>query len=132
MRLCARIGELGRVEVPALHLANQAEDRPVPKLLPLQSGGEVEQECITACPRQRPRRIEHCGELEVGERNRPHVAPEASCRGIQPKPTNGNAMRRLSTGSQCVGSDNPLYGLSRWPIASRLRLRSLLLPRNAK
>jgi hypothetical protein len=42
----------------------------------LQGGGKVEQECVTACHSQRASRIEDSGELEVGERNRPHVAPE--------------------------------------------------------
>jgi hypothetical protein len=51
VRLRALVGLERRIEVSALHLANQAEDRPVSEvLLPLQGGGKVEQEGVAACP----------------------------------------------------------------------------------
>jgi hypothetical protein len=76
MRLCALV-DLGRIKVSALHGANRPGDVTIPGVHDvLQGGGEVEQECVTACHSQRASRIEDSGELEVGERNRPHVAPE--------------------------------------------------------
>jgi hypothetical protein len=63
LRLRAAVGELRRIEVPALHGANQAEDRPIAKvLLPLQGDGKVEQECIAAGQGQRASRFEDGGE----------------------------------------------------------------------
>jgi hypothetical protein len=71
--LLALVGRQRRVEVSALHLADHAEDRPVSEVrLPLQDGGKVEQECVTACHSQRASRLEDSGELGIGKRDRRH------------------------------------------------------------
>jgi hypothetical protein len=77
MRLGARVGELRRIEVPALHSADRSRHIAIAGVRDaLQRRGNFLEERISVVHRQRPGRIEDSGELEIGERNRPHVAPE--------------------------------------------------------
>ena len=78
VRLPALISRERRIEVPALHRANRSRHIAVTGIRDaLQGRGQVEQKGVTACHSQRASRLKDSGELCVGKRDRPHVAPEA-------------------------------------------------------
>jgi hypothetical protein len=112
VRLRALVDLKRRIEVPALHLANQAEDRSVSELLSLQGNGKVEQEGIAAGPRQRPSRIEDGIELTVSEADRPHACPVTAFRsGIR-----SNASARNCDGADILHAHPPIWtdGTAPW------------------
>jgi hypothetical protein len=78
MLLFFTVVELGRIPVPPLHLADQTEDRPIAKLLPLQSGGQIDQEGVAGVRLQRFSGTHDGSELGVGKLEWPHVGEPRS------------------------------------------------------
>jgi hypothetical protein len=75
VRLRAVVGELGRIEMPALHGANRPRDVAIARIRnALQETGNVLKERISVLHRQRPGCGEDCGDLTVGQSERRHAA----------------------------------------------------------
>jgi hypothetical protein len=72
-RLRAVVGRERRIEMLPLHDADRTRHIAIANIRDAgQGNGKIEQECVAACHRQRPGRLEDSGELGVGKRDRRH------------------------------------------------------------
>jgi hypothetical protein len=79
VRLRAVVSRERRIEVLALRLANRPRHIAITGIRDsLQGDGKVEQECVTACHRQRLGRIKDGAELGVAQSDRRYAADSAA------------------------------------------------------
>jgi hypothetical protein len=79
VRLGALVGELGRIEVPALHSADRPRHIAIAGINDTrQEAGDILQERISVLHRQRPSGGEDRGDLTIGQSERRHAADSAA------------------------------------------------------